>query len=105
MTLANLASALAHIAGWKHNRPEAAHYRNREHELLAIQERRRNPTEADRLAERLRGMGYDIRYGWDAELGVYAEAWSDGQRVALASRCGSVLECLRQVARELGVQL
>jgi len=100
--MSNLASALARIAYWKHNRPEAAHYRNRGHEARAIQERRRHPTEADRLAERLRGLGYDVRYGWDAALGVYAEAWSDGQRVALASRCGSVLECLRQVAGELG---
>jgi len=102
MTLAN---ALARIANLKRNRPEAVHYRNREHELLAIQERRRHPTEADRLAERLRGLGYDVRYGWDAALGVYAEAWSDGQQVALASRCSSVLECLRQVAGELGEEI
>jgi len=96
---------LALLAGIKARRPDRIVRTDREHLARALKARRQAPTEADRIAERLRGLGYEVAYGFDADLGDYAEARVEGHLVALATRCGSVEACLRQVAGELGVEV
>lgn len=100
-----LARALALIGRLKQERPEQVSHTNREHLARALEARRQTPTEADRIAERLRGLGYEVAFGWDTDLGDYAEARVEGRVVARAARCGSVEACLRQVAGELGVEV
>lgn len=104
MTSSRLARALARVAELKATRPDHTARTNREHLARAIEARRRAPTATDRIAERLRGLGYEVLYGFDADLGDYAEVRADGQTVARANRLGSVEACLRQVAGELGVE-
>ncbi len=98
-----IARGLALIAGIKARRPDRIVRTDRKHLARALEARRQAPSEADRIAERLRGLGYEVAYGWDPDLGDYAEVRIEGRLVALANRCGSVEACLRQVAGELGV--
>jgi len=100
-----IARGLAILAGLKARQPDRIAKTNHEHLARALEARRQAPTEADRIAERLRGLGYQVTYGFDADLGDYAEARVEGRVVARVARCGSVGECLRQVAGELGVKV
>ena len=101
-----IARALAKLAGLKADQPERLTRVNHPHLARALEARRQvQLTEADRIAERLRGLGYDVRFGFDSDLGDYAEVWADGRMVAQANRLGSIEACLRQVAGELGVEV
>ncbi len=100
-----IARGLALLAGLKARRPDRITHTNREHLARAVEARRREPSEAERIAARLRGLGYQVAYGWDPDLGDFAEARVEGRLVALANRCGSVEACLREVAGELGVEV
>jgi len=100
-----IARGLALLAGIKARRPDRIVRTDREHLARAFRARRQDPTEADRIAGRLRGLGYEVAYGFDADLGDYAEARIEGRVVAQANRCGSVEACLQQVAGELGVEV
>jgi len=100
-----IARGLALLAGLKAKQPDRVARTNREHLARALKARRQAPSEADRIAERLRGLGYEVAFGWDTDLGDYAEARVEGRVVARAARCGSVEACLRQVAGELGVEV
>jgi len=101
-----IARALAKLAGLKADRPERLTRVNKAHLARALEARRQvQYTEVDRIVERLRGLGYDVRFGFDSDVGDYAEVLVDGRLVASANRLGSIEACLRQVAGELGVQL
>jgi len=100
-----IARGLALLAELKARQPDRVARTDRKHLARALEARRQAPSEADRIAERLRGLGYEVAYGWDPDLGDYAEARVDGRVVAQANRCGSVEACLRQVAGELGVKV
>ncbi len=100
-----IARGLALLAGIKARQPDRIARTDRKHLARALKARRQAPTEADRIAERLRGLGYEVAYGFDADIGDYAEARVEGRVVARAARCGSVESCLRQVAGELGVEV
>ena len=100
-----IARGLALLAGLKARQPDRITHTNREHLARAVEARRREPSEAERIAARLRGLGYQVAYGYDADLGDWAEARVEGRVVARAARCGSVEACLREVAGELGVEV
>ena len=55
-----IARGLALLAGLKARRPDQISRTDREHLARALEARRQAPTEADRIAERLRGLGYEV---------------------------------------------
>jgi len=97
--ITQLARALSKVALIKANRPDILHKSNPD--LLGATLSQRTPSEADKLAAWLRGSGYDVTYGWDADLGVYAEVSKEGKTV-VRGRCSSILECLEQAAKVFG---
>jgi len=88
---------LALVARLKRERPEYHGGVRKEHAERAVEYRR--------LVEYLESKGYEIRCGYDPDLGDWAEARVDGKVVARDNRRGSVEACLRGVAMELGVEL
>lgn len=93
---------LAIIARWKAHRPEEVLVVNRER-LEAVLEARRSLPPEERIARKLEGMGYEVTYGFDADLGDYAVARVEGKVVAQANRAPSMLDALKMLAGELGV--
>lgn len=91
-----LARALGRVATIKRNRPDIIHQSDKQR--LAETLARREPNEADIFAAYLRGQGYHVTYGWDADIGVYAEVSKDN-RTTIRSRCRSILECLKMAVR------
>ena len=53
------------------------------------------------IAATLRQYGYEVAYGYDADVGPYAEISVDGAVIASANRLGSIYNCLREAVRQL----
>ena len=95
---------LAIIARWKARRPEEVMRIDRER-LEAVLEARRSLPPEERIALRLRGLGYEVTYGFDADLGDYAVARVEGKVVAQVNRAPSMLDALKMLVGELGVEV
>ncbi len=100
-----IARGLALVAALKARRPDRITHTDREHLARALEARRHAPSEAERIAARLRGLGYEVAYGYDPDLGDWAEVRVGGRVVARENRRGSLEACLRAVAGELGVEV
>ena len=99
-----LSHAFSHVARLKRERPNIVNTRNREHEARVLQEKSRNPSEAEKLAARIRGYGASVTYGWDAAIGPYAEVVY-GSKKFVASRLGSIVDCLQEAAKQVGLEV
>jgi len=105
LNLGQLGRALALAAERKAKRPDEAFRINREHVARVLEARRIEAEELpleERLARRLERLGYEPAYGYDADLGDWAEIRINGRVVARVARARNQYEALLAAARELG---
>jgi len=95
---------LSQVAKLKAEQPEEVFRVNHRHMEAVLEARRSLPPE-EWISLKLRGLGYEIVYGYDSELGDYALAKVEGKVVAQVSRASSLLEALQALAGELGVRV